>query len=121
VGGWLYRFAAGIDFDPEDPGFHHIILHPTFDGKLGSVEATYQSPYGPIQSSWTVSGNLTTWKAVIPPNTSALVLLPVTEKASVLVDGKDARQNRFLHFVRSDNGAQVFTAEPGSYSFTLQN
>jgi len=121
VGGWLYRFAAGIDFDPEDPGFHHIILHPTFDGKLGSVEATYQSPYGPIQSAWTVSGNLTTWKAVIPPNTSALVLLPVTEKASVLVDGIDARQNQFLHFVRSENGAQVFTAEPGSYSFTLQN
>jgi len=121
VGGWLYRFGAGIDFDPEDPGFHHIILHPTFDGKLGSVEATYQSPYGPIQSAWTVSGNFTTWKAVIPPNTSALVLLPVTEKASVLVDGKDARQNQFLHFVRSENGAQVFTAEPGSYSFTVQN
>jgi alpha-L-rhamnosidase len=121
VGGWLYRFAAGIDFDPEDPGFHHIVLHPTFDGKLGSVEATYQSPYGSIQSAWTVSGNLTTWKATIPPNTSALIFLPVKEKTSVLVDGKDARQNQWLHFVRSENGAQIFTAEPGSYSFTLQN
>ncbi len=80
VGGWLYRFAAGIDFDPADPGFHHIFLHPTFDAKLGSVEATYQSPYGSIESAWTVSGNLTTWKTVIPANTSALVFLPATEK-----------------------------------------
>jgi len=90
VGGWLYRFGAGIDFDPEDPGFHHIVLHPTFDGKLGSVEATYQSPYGPIQSAWTVSGNLTTWKTVIPPNSSALIVLPVKENTTVLLDGKDA-------------------------------
>lgn len=120
VGGWLYRFAAGIDFDPADPGFHHIFLHPTFDAKLGSVEATYQSPYGSIESAWTVSGNLTTWKTVIPANTSALVFLPATEKTSVLVDGKDARQNQWLHFVRSENGAQIFTAEPGSYSFTLK-
>jgi len=121
VGGWLYRFAAGIDFDPEDPGFHHIVLHPTFDAKLGSVDATYQSPYGPIQSAWTVSGNLTTWKAVIPPNTSALILLPAKEKTVVLVDGKDSRQNQWLHFVRGENGAQVFTAEPGSYTFTLKD
>jgi len=121
VGGWLYRFAAGIDFDPEDPGFHHILLHPTFDSSIGSVEATYQSPYGSIQSAWTVSGNLTTWKVIIPPNTSALVLLPAKEKTSVLVDGKDTRQNQWLHFVRNENGAQVFTAAPGSYSFTLQN
>ena len=121
VGGWLYRFAAGIDFDPEDPGFHHIVLHPTFDAKLGSVDATYQSPYGPIQSAWTVSGNLTTWKAVIPPNTSALILLPAKEKTAVLVDGKDSRQNQWLHFVRAENGAQVFTAEPGSYTFTLKD
>jgi alpha-L-rhamnosidase len=121
VGGWLYRFAAGIDFDPEDPGFHHIVLHPTFDAKLGSVDATYQSPYGPIQSAWTVSQNLTTWKTVIPPNTSALILLPAKEKTVVRVGGKDPRQNQFLHFVRGENGAQVFTAEPGSYTFTLKD
>ena len=47
VGGWLYRFAAGIDFDPEDPGFHHILLHPTFDAKLGSVEAITSRPTAP--------------------------------------------------------------------------
>jgi alpha-L-rhamnosidase len=85
------------------------------------VDATYQSPYGPIQSAWTVSGNLTTWKAVIPPNTSALILLPAKEKTAVLVDGKDSRQNQWLHFVRGENGAQVFTAEPGSYTFTLKD
>jgi uncharacterized lipoprotein YajG len=58
---------------------------------------------------------------VVPANTSALIFLPATEKTPVFVDGKDARQNQWLHFVHSENGAQVFTAEPGSYSFTLQN
>jgi alpha-L-rhamnosidase len=121
VGEWLYRFAAGIDFDPDDAGFHHILLHPTFDANLGTVEATYQSPYGPIQSSWTVSGNLTTWKTVIPPNTTALIFLPVKGKTSILVDGKELVQNQWLHLVRTETGTQVFAAQAGSYSFRLQN
>jgi alpha-L-rhamnosidase len=121
VGEWLYRFAAGIDFDTEDPGFHHILLHPTFAGSLGSVEATYESPYGPIQSAWVVSGALSTWRTVIPPNTSALIFLPVKGKTSILVDGKDIRENQWLHFVRTENGAQVFAAEPGSYTFAFED
>ncbi len=120
VGEWLYRFAAGIDFDTDDPGFHHILLHPVFDANLGSLEAIYQSPYGPIQSSWRVSGNLITWDIVIPPNTSALIVLPVKTKTSVLADGRNINQNQWLHLIRSENGAQSFTAQPGSYSFALK-
>jgi alpha-L-rhamnosidase len=121
VGEWLYRFAAGIDFDPEDAGFHHILLHPTFDARLGSLEVTYQSPYGPIQSSWTASGQLTTWKTVIPPNTTALLFFPMKEKTSILVDGKDPLENPWLQLVGTEDGAQVFAAQPGSYMFTLEN
>jgi alpha-L-rhamnosidase len=121
VGEWLYRFAAGIDYDTDDPGFHHILLHPAFDANLGSVEATYQSPYGPIESNWSVSGHLTAWKVVIPPNTRALLILPVKKETFVLVDGKDIHQNQWVHLVRSEDDTQIFTAQPGSYSFTMQN
>ena len=48
VADWIYRYAAGIDTTPADAGFHTIFLHPAFDAQLGSIDFTYQSPYGPI-------------------------------------------------------------------------
>ncbi|MGB6686922.1 MAG: family 78 glycoside hydrolase catalytic domain [Terracidiphilus sp.] len=46
VADWLYRYAAGIDATPLDAGFHTVVLHPTFDARLGSVEFSYPSSYG---------------------------------------------------------------------------
>lgn len=52
VAEWLYRYAAGIDEDPKDPGFHRILLQPQFDKRIGEVDATYESPYGATTSHW---------------------------------------------------------------------
>ena len=40
VGEWLYRYAAGIDEDARDPGFHHILFAPQFDATLGQAGVT---------------------------------------------------------------------------------
>ena len=57
VADWIYRYAAGIDAMPADAGFHTIYLHPTFDSRLGSLDFTYESLYGPIKSSWSMQGS----------------------------------------------------------------
>jgi alpha-L-rhamnosidase len=62
VGGWLYRYAAGVDTVSIDPGFHTIYLHPNFDARLGSLIADYESPFGIIHSEWNVQGNQATWR-----------------------------------------------------------
>ncbi len=36
VADWIYRYAAGIDTVESSAGFHTILLHPTFDARLGS-------------------------------------------------------------------------------------
>jgi len=38
VAEWIYRYAAGVDTDSKDPGFHTIFLHPHFDSRLGSAD-----------------------------------------------------------------------------------
>ncbi len=50
VAEWIYRYAAGVDTVASDPGFHTIYLHPNFDSRLGSLNFSYQSPYGQITS-----------------------------------------------------------------------
>ena len=56
VADWIYRYAAGVDATPLDAGFHTVVLHPSFDRRMGQVSFDYDSAYGPIHSEWTVQG-----------------------------------------------------------------
>ncbi len=74
---WMYGTMAGIRPDPKSPGWKHFVLAPIPDRRVGSVNATYDSPYGKIKSSWEF-GKDGKWSfcAEIPANTSATVVLP---------------------------------------------
>jgi len=120
VAEWLYRYAAGIDETPEDPGFHRLVLHPQFDATLGAAKATYNSSYGPITSNWKVDGNTISWEVVIPPNATALLYLPGDVTSTILEGGKDIRQSPGISFVLRDDRNAVYEAGAGSYTFTVR-
>ena len=120
VAEWLYRYAAGIDETPEDPGFHRIVLHPQFDATLGEAKATYDSSYGAITSNWKVDGNTISWDVVIPPNATALLYLPGDVTSTILEGGKDIRQSPGISFVLRDDRNAVYEAGAGSYTFTVR-
>jgi len=74
---WMYGTMAGIRLDPKSPGWKHFILAPIPDRRVGSVNATYDSPYGKIKSSWKFDKEgKWSFLAEIPANTSATVVLP---------------------------------------------
>jgi alpha-L-rhamnosidase len=75
IGAWFYKALGGIKPDPAKPGFKNILLQPHFVSALNHVEATHQSPYGTIVSSWKRSGKKIVYTAVIPPNCSATLTL----------------------------------------------
>ncbi|OXM87440.1 glycoside hydrolase family 78 protein [Paenibacillus rigui] len=77
VGEWMYRYMAGIDVDPAQPGFKHILFQPHPGGKLSSVRASVESGYGLIESAWTLEpeGRFTL-RVTVPVNTHATVMLP---------------------------------------------
>lgn len=52
IGAWFYKALAGINFDPQQPGFKNILLKPHFVKELTYVKASYHSPYGEIISAW---------------------------------------------------------------------
>lgn len=73
VAEWLYRYAAGIDTQPDAAGFKAINLHPQIDRRLGHLDFDYDSPLGTITSHWAVTGNRIVWRVVVPPNATAVV------------------------------------------------
>jgi len=111
VGEWLYRYAAGVDTVSTDPGFHTIYLHPNFDARLGSLTLDYESPYGAIQSQWSVQGNQATWKVTIPPNATALISPRATNAASITFKGLPLEMSEF----HADSSGR-FELPAGSYT-----
>lgn len=76
MGGWFTEWLAGIRPDPAHPGGQHILLHPVFPTKLGSVRAEVTSPYGPIASEWKRDGGTIRWFVNLPWNMTATVKFP---------------------------------------------
>ncbi|HTR64892.1 MAG TPA: family 78 glycoside hydrolase catalytic domain [Terriglobales bacterium] len=120
VAEWLYRYAAGIDESAESPGFHDIVLHPQFNRELGEAEATYESPYGKIASSWKAGGGTVTWDVTVPANTQAMLYFPGDVTAQILEGGADIRQSPGVSFVLRDPRKAVYEAGAGTYHFTIQ-
>lgn len=120
VGEWLYRYAAGIDENVADPGFHEIVLHPQFDSSLGEASATYDSAYGPITSAWKYSGGKISWHVVIPPNTTALLRFPTEKETAILEEGKPLRQLSEIQFEGSEGRRSSYRIGSGTYDFTVQ-
>ena len=72
---WYYQYLGGLLSTSGDNSF---LLQPHPIEGLDYVNCSYNSVYGRIESNWRRNGNLFEWDIVIPPNTSATVMLPTS-------------------------------------------
>jgi alpha-L-rhamnosidase len=117
---WMYEYLAGIRSDPENPGFHHILIRPYPAGDLTSVAASHKSMYGAISTSWKRDASGFTLNVTVPPNSWATVWLPAREGARLTESNKPAADARGVHFLRWDSGNAVFEVESGKYAFAAR-
>ncbi len=73
---WFYKAVAGINIDPEYPGFGKFIIKPSFISDLSFVECSYNSVNGKIVSNWKREGNQIEMDLLIPANSEARLMLP---------------------------------------------
>ncbi len=83
IGAWLYNTVAGIEIDPQHPGYKHSILRPQPGGDLTSAAATLQTLYGALSSQWRIEDGRFLWDVIVPPNTTATAILPDGERQEV--------------------------------------
>jgi alpha-L-rhamnosidase len=74
VADWLQRTVGGLA--PAAPGYRRleIRLHPS--GGLTSASARHRTPYGMAACAWQIVDGYITVEALVPPNTTASVILP---------------------------------------------
>jgi alpha-L-rhamnosidase len=87
IGSWLYSVAAGIELDPERPGYKHILFRPAPGGGLTHAKASVDSPYGKVISDWHIVDGCFEWDILVPPNTTATVYLPGEDEGQDVVAG----------------------------------
>ncbi len=114
---WFYENLAGIRPDPAQPGFKHIIMHPTPVGDLTYVKASHKSPYGEIARDWRRDADRFTWNVTIPVNTTATLYVPAGDAASVKESDRLAAQMPGIKYVRMEAGAAVYEIGSGTYHF----
>jgi alpha-L-rhamnosidase len=117
VADWMYRYAAGIDATPSDPGFHTVLLHPVFDERLGHLSFDYDSVYGRIHSDWTVKGATAEWHVTIPANATGLIPWS-TDSLGYGLELETPHLKAELPFVTRD-GQRWYFLNPGSYAFLV--
>jgi Alpha-L-rhamnosidase N-terminal domain./Bacterial alpha-L-rhamnosidase. len=71
---FLHRHTAGLK--PLDPAYRRFRVAPLPGGGLTAASAALDSPYGRIESAWQLSGGRLLLDVVVPPGTTAEVVLP---------------------------------------------
>jgi len=117
---WFYEALAGIQPDPQMPGFKKFIIKPSIVGNLTWVNANYNSIQGNIVSQWKRKGNNLTLHVEIPPNSSATIYVPAISPENVMENGLPASRSEGVRFLRMMNKVAVYELLSGDYTFTTQ-
>ncbi len=119
VSEWLYKGIGGISPADDAIGFNHIIIKPDFSDSLHSVDATYHSIRGLIESSWKFVPGKVIFVVIIPGNTTADVYFPTTNTERIREGNIAITKLPQAEFIRNDNGNSVFRVAPGRYTFII--
>ena len=116
IGEWLYRHVAGMDIDPEMPGYKHILLAPHPGGGLTNANAEFTSLYGKVKSSWKIEGNDFVYDVTVPANTTATVTLPSAQADQLTVNAQAMPASIKESLKQTEKGVSLNVGS-GSYQF----
>ena len=118
VGNWLYTRIAGIQTNPENPGYKEIIIKPVLTDKLKYAEATHNSLYGEIKSKWEWNEKWVELSVTIPANTKAEIFIPSNEKSIITENGVPVENVEGIISTGNENKYLIVETGSGSYVFT---
>lgn len=77
VADWLHRTVGGLA--PAAPGYRQLEIRPHPGGGLTHARARHITPYGLAECAWKIDAGQLAVDVVVPPNTTARVVLPGNE------------------------------------------
>jgi alpha-L-rhamnosidase len=116
---WLYRNLAGMQADPEDPGYRHIIFRPQPVDELEYVTYTNITPYGEGGITWKNEERDFLMEITVPVSCHATVHVPAKDSSQITEGGVNTDQATGVTFKEMKDGYALFEVESGEYRFRV--
>ena len=120
IGEWLYRVVAGLEIDPDAPGYKRIVFHPRPGGQLEYASASHDSLYGRIESGWARDEGVLQVAVTVPPNTEGVVYLPAKSAAEITEGGLALNEAEGVEEVWQEQGDVLVRVGSGQYNFSIE-
>ncbi|MBL7199077.1 MAG: glycoside hydrolase family 78 protein [Anaerolineae bacterium] len=117
IGSWLYQVVAGLEIDPQAPGYKHALIQPQPGGGLSSAAATLETIYGPLGSAWELDEDEFSLQVTVPANTWATVRLPDASLAQVTESGQPLTGGEGVMRTAQEGDAVLVEIGSGDYRF----
>lgn len=76
IGAWFYTALAGINVDPQHPGYEHIIVRPQVVRDLKWATGSIDTQRGPVAVSWDRSRGPLDMQVTVPVGSTAEIHIP---------------------------------------------
>lgn len=121
IGEWMYQYIAGIQADPQQPGFKHFVVKPSPGGGLSHTKASYLTPYGKLESAWKKENDKLVLEVTVPANTSATVYFKTNTAENITEGGAPLLRKKEFELGGSSQGYIPVRIGSGSYRFECRN
>ena len=117
---WFYRKLAGMNTDPDQPGYRHIIFKPQPVSDLSFVTYHNSTVLGEAGISWKNNDNQFVMELTVPVGSKATVVVPYGDLASLKESGNAINRAKGVHFVSATENSVVLDVESGNYQFQIK-
>lgn len=114
---WFYRKLAGMNADPEHPGYRNIIYKPQMANDLTFASYANQTPYGQASVKWEKKDGKFTMDISVPVGSTATVYLPASDPSQLTESGKPIGKESNISFSGMENGYAILKVASGKYKF----
>jgi len=114
---WFYRNLAGMQADPKEPGYRHLIFKPQPVDEMEYVKYYNLTPYGVGGIHWKNSESSFSMDITVPVGCQASIYVPTSDPSRVF-EGKDkASDVPDVLFKEMVDGYALFFVNSGEYHF----
>ena len=114
---WFYRKLAGMNADPNAPGYKHIIFRPQLVDEIKFAKYFNQTPNGEAGIYWKNEDQQFSMQVTVPVGSSATVYVPLRKGKQIMESGLQISASGDVRLISEEEGYQLFAVKSGQYHF----
>lgn len=117
---WFYKNLAGMQADPAEPGYRHLIFKPQPVKKVNYVTYSNLTSFGKAGITWKQSEDDFIMEVTVPVGCHATVYVPAAEGKGITESGRKPDEAKFVKAKGRTGEYAIFETASGRYRFEVR-